>query len=234
MTEEFDRTPAILADVARFAATARRVVTRGRERFMDADDDDQRRIARSLILDLSVAADRLPESFRQSHPDIDWRGIRAVRNFIAHDYDGTDDEILWQVMVVQFPSIMKALQRQKAWTVEDHLREASPEHVSLYHAVAALIAEHGPVTLSVSKTTITFKGIRRGFAGARPTKHGVEGYLDLTRSLAGDPRIRRASPYTKRLFVNHYRVASEADLDATFRGWVAEAYAVGRGDHLAT
>ena len=52
----------------------------------------------------------------------------------------------------------------KVWTVEDHLRDASPEHVALYHAVAALIAEQGPVTLSVSKTTITFKGTRRGFA----------------------------------------------------------------------
>jgi hypothetical protein len=60
------------------------------------------------------------------------------------------------------------------------------------------------------------------------------GYLDLTRSLAGDPRIRNVSPYTKRLFVNHYRVTSEGDLDETFRGWVAEAYAVGRGDHLLT
>jgi hypothetical protein len=122
----------------------------------------------------------------------------------------------------------------KVWTVEDHLRDASPEHVALYHAVATLIAEQGPVTLSVSKTTITFKGARRGFAGARPTKHGVQGYLDLTRSLAGDPRIRRASPYTKHLFVNAYRITSEADLDATFRQWIAEAYAVGRGDHLAT
>jgi hypothetical protein len=120
----------------------------------------------------------------------------------------------------------------RIWTVEDHLRDASPEHVALYHAVAALILEQGPVTLSVAKTTITFKGVRRGFAGARPTKHGVEGYLDLQRPLLGDPRIRNSSPYTKRLFVNHYRVASEADLDDTFRGWIAEAYAVGRGDHL--
>jgi hypothetical protein len=122
----------------------------------------------------------------------------------------------------------------RVWTVDDHLRDARPEHVALYHAVAALIAEQGPVTLSVSKTTITFKGVRRGFAGAHPTRGGVVGYLDLTRSLAGDPRIRNVSPYTKRLFVNHYRVTSEADLDETFRGWVAEAYAVGRGDHLLT
>lgn len=109
MTDDLDRTPALLADIARFAVTARRVVGRGRDRFTDPADDDQRRIARSLIVDLSAAADRLPESFRQVHPEVDWRGIRAVRNFIAHDYDGTDEEILWQAIAVQFPVIVSAL-----------------------------------------------------------------------------------------------------------------------------
>lgn len=109
MTDELDRTPAILADIARFATSARRVVSRGHERFTDRDDDDQRRIARSLLVDLSAAADRLPEPFRQQHPEVDWRGIRAVRNFVAHDYDGTDEEILWQAIAVQFPAIAEAL-----------------------------------------------------------------------------------------------------------------------------
>lgn len=109
MTGDLDRTPAILADIASFAATARRVVGRGHDRFIDPDDDDQRRIARSLLVDLSAAADRMPESFRQGHPEVDWRGIRAVRNFIAHDYDGTDEEILWQAISVQFPAIVSAL-----------------------------------------------------------------------------------------------------------------------------
>jgi len=109
VTADLDRTLAILADVARFAVTARRVVGRGHDCFIDPDDDDQRRIARSLLVDLSAAADRFPESFRQAHVEIDWRGIRAVRNFIAHDYDGTDEEILWQAISVQFPAIVSAL-----------------------------------------------------------------------------------------------------------------------------
>jgi len=104
-----DRVPAILVDGARFAVTARRVVGQGYERFTDPDDDDQRRIARSLVIDLSAAADRLPERFRDDHPELDWRGIRAVRNFIAHDYDGTDADILWQAVAVEFPRIVAAL-----------------------------------------------------------------------------------------------------------------------------
>jgi uncharacterized protein with HEPN domain len=104
-----DRTAAILADIARFAKSAARVAARGHDVFIDPEDDDQRRIARSLVIDLSAAADRLPEDFRVQHPAIDWNGIRAVRNFIAHDYDGTDEEILWQAIAVRMPEIVKEL-----------------------------------------------------------------------------------------------------------------------------
>jgi hypothetical protein len=88
------------------------------------------------------------------------------------------------------------------------------------------------VVVSPSKTTVTFKGARRGFLGARPTRRGVEGYLDLTRSLVGDPRILGSTPYTGRLHVNRYRLASADELDGTFLGWVREAYGVGQGEHL--
>lgn len=103
------RADLILADIASFARTASRVVSRGRERFFDPEDDDQRRIARSLVVDLATAADRLPVSFRAEHPQIDWRGIRAVRNFIAHDYSHVRDELLWDALEVEFPELARAL-----------------------------------------------------------------------------------------------------------------------------
>jgi uncharacterized protein with HEPN domain len=104
-----ERIPALLADMARFAASARRVAERGHARFTDPDDDEQRRIARSLVVDLSTAAARLPSSFRDAHPEVNWNGIRAVRNFVAHDYAGTDEEILWEAVAVEFPRIAQAL-----------------------------------------------------------------------------------------------------------------------------
>lgn len=119
-----------------------------------------------------------------------------------------------------------------AWSVEDHLAGAPPEHVALYRQVEDLIRAQGPVEVSVSKTTITFKGRRRGFAGARPTSRGVRGYLDLMRPVEGDARITNVSPYTTRLFVHQYVLRSPDDVDATFEAWVREAYRVGEGDHL--
>ncbi|MBX9243271.1 hypothetical protein ICW40_00410 [Actinotalea ferrariae] len=119
----------------------------------------------------------------------------------------------------------------RTWSVEDHLEGADPAHVALYRQVEALVLAQGPVEVSVSKTTITFKGRRRGFAGARPTRTGVRGYLDLMR-VVEDPRITNVTPYTSRLFVHQYRLTGPQDLDETFAGWVHEAYRVGEGDHL--
>ena len=120
---------------------------------------------------------------------------------------------------------------QRIWTVEDHLAGQPLESVALYHRFVELLSEIGPFEYSVSKTTITFKGTRRGFAGARPTKGGLRGYLDLQHPIA-DPRVLNSAPYTKRLFVNHFRIAEYDEMDTVFRGWMSEAYAVGGGAHV--
>ncbi len=87
-----ERVPALLADIARFAASARRVVERGHARFADPDDDEQRRIACSLVLDLSTAAARLPLSFREAHPEVIWerhpRGAELHRARLRRDRSG--------------------------------------------------------------------------------------------------------------------------------------------------
>jgi Domain of unknown function (DUF5655) len=119
-----------------------------------------------------------------------------------------------------------------AWTVEDHLAGQPESSVALYRQFVRLVEACGPFSYAVAKTTITFKGSRRGFAGARPTAQGLRGYLDLRRAVE-DPRITNVSPYTKRLFVHHFTVRSADELDDEFAGWVREAYAVGAGEHLA-
>jgi len=120
---------------------------------------------------------------------------------------------------------------QKVWTVRDHLQGKPASVVELYNRFVRLVEACGPVVLSVSKTAITFKGSRRGFAGAKPTNRSLDGYLDLQRRVS-DPRIRRADPYTKRLFVHHFRVTTSDELDEEFARWVRESYEVGQGGHL--
>lgn len=118
-----------------------------------------------------------------------------------------------------------------SWTVEDHLEGMPSESVAMFHRFIALVERCGPFTCSPSKTTITLKGERRGFAGARPTPTGLTVYLDLQRAVES-PRIRNVSAYTKRLWVHHLRLTSMDELDEELAGWVREAYAVGAGEHM--
>jgi hypothetical protein len=117
------------------------------------------------------------------------------------------------------------------WTVDDHLAGQPEASIELYRQFVRLVEACGPFSYAVSKTSITFKGTRRGFAGARPTSQGLRGYLDLQRGVE-DPRISNVSPYTRRLFVHHFRVTAPEELDEEFAGWVREAYAVGAGAHV--
>lgn len=119
------------------------------------------------------------------------------------------------------------------WTVEDHLDNKPAASIALFRQIEQEVLRREDVRVSVSKTTVTFKGSRRGFFGARPTKTGVDGYFDIMRSLGtDDKRIRRISPYQHNLFVHQYRLESAADLDDDFLSWLREAYGVGNGAHL--
>jgi Domain of unknown function (DUF5655) len=117
------------------------------------------------------------------------------------------------------------------WVVESHLAGKPTEIVGLYRGFIGLLTACGPFSYAVSKTAITLKGTRRGFAGAKPTHRSLDGYLDLQRQVR-DPRIRRSSPYTKGLFVHQFRITTPDQLDDVFAGWVRDAYAVGSGAHL--
>ncbi len=119
------------------------------------------------------------------------------------------------------------------WTIEDHLRDKPAAAVAMYNRFIELVERCGPFTYAVAKTTITLKGTRRGFAGARPTARGLlAGYFDLQRE-ARDPRIISVSPYTACLFVHQFRVSTMDELEDDFGGLLCEAYQVGAGAHVS-
>ena len=99
----------ILSDITDFAHSASRIVSRGRAAFLDPADDTQRRAGKSVVIDLSAAADDLPEWFRNQHPEVPWRELRATRNFAAHDYHNVNQEVMWRVLETEFPRILLQL-----------------------------------------------------------------------------------------------------------------------------
>jgi hypothetical protein len=112
---------------------------------------------------------------------------------------------------------------REEWTVERHLAAGSERGRSLFRRFEKIVAACGDFTHSVAKTTVTFKGPKRGFAGARPQGDRLVGYFDVTRKIQ-DPRIRSTAPYQSDLFVHHFRIEDEAQLDEEFASWIADAY----------
>jgi hypothetical protein len=110
--------------------------------------------------------------------------------------------------------------------VEDHLAGKPDEIIAPYRRFIDLVAACGPFSYRVTRTAITLKGSWRGFAGAKAAKRSLDGFLDVQRQLRA-PRILRASPYTKRLFVHQFRVTSPDQLDEEFPAM--ESRRAGRG-----
>src|SRR5947209_3346110 len=65
----------------------------GREVFL-SETLIQDAVVRNLQV-LAESTQRLSEALKQSHPQIDWRGIKGFRNVVVHDYLGIDIKRVW-------------------------------------------------------------------------------------------------------------------------------------------
>lgn len=65
-------------------------------------------VVRNLII-IGEAAARIPEEICQSHREIPWPDMRAMRNFVVHEYFGVSDKILWDTVQTDLPSLVPKL-----------------------------------------------------------------------------------------------------------------------------
>jgi len=69
-------------------------------------------VLRNLEL-IGEAARHIPDSVRQSHPDIPWRRVIATRNRLIHAYLGIDNDIIWSIIRDDVPSLLTELKQIK-------------------------------------------------------------------------------------------------------------------------
>lgn len=115
--------------------------------------------------------------------------------------------------------------------LEHHFTGKPPRIRALYDAVVAAIRELGPVEILPEKTRIAFH-VRMSFAQVTPRRGWLDGHVVLARRLES-PRFRSVQTFSPRHHVHVFRVEHLDDIDAEFRSWMAEAYAVGEQKHLA-
>ncbi len=81
-----------------------------KEAFL-SDKRTQRAVVMSLVIVGEAAIkimDRFPD-FTSQHPLIPWRGMRGLRNRIAHGYFDLDLDIVWETVDTALPELLKQL-----------------------------------------------------------------------------------------------------------------------------
>jgi uncharacterized protein with HEPN domain len=78
-----------------------------REEF-GRDPKTQDAVIRNLEI-LGEAAKRIPESFKETHPEVPWKKIVAMRDKLIHHYFGVSLDIVWATVQNDIPEIRPAL-----------------------------------------------------------------------------------------------------------------------------
>jgi len=114
--------------------------------------------------------------------------------------------------------------------LETRLAHASPVVRATFDAVVDAVTALGPVEVLPQRTRIALH-VRMSFAALVPRSRWLDGHLVLARRV-DSARFRRIDVYSPRNVVHTFRLASPAEVDEQFRAWLAEAYRVGRQEHL--
>ena len=82
----------------------------GKDDFLE-DKRTQQAVIMSLII-IGEAATKVMEvygEFTQRHPEVPWRGMRGMRNRIAHGYFDTNLDVVWDTVQTALPDLLKQL-----------------------------------------------------------------------------------------------------------------------------
>ncbi len=99
--------------VAHMLETARRAlrIVEGK-RSVDFFADETLRLALTrLVQVIGEAARRVSVGFVQTHPEVPWKAVTGMRNKLVHDYMGVDEDMIWDTVTKELPSLVTALDR---------------------------------------------------------------------------------------------------------------------------
>jgi uncharacterized protein with HEPN domain len=81
--------------------------TRDGKSAFDADFVIQDAVIRQYEV-IGEIAKRLPDDLLNTQPNVNWRAVKGFRDFLSHNYDRVDLEVVWQA-VEQLPTLQKAI-----------------------------------------------------------------------------------------------------------------------------
>jgi uncharacterized protein with HEPN domain len=82
-----------------------------REAFF-GDDRTYHAVVHCLLI-VGEAAKRIPEDVRRQMPQVEWRKIAGMRDWMVHAYFSINDEILWDAIETNVPDLLRTVRAFK-------------------------------------------------------------------------------------------------------------------------
>lgn len=99
-----------LGDLADFVREAAYLTSKGREAYL-ADSMEGallRNAGERILIKVATVAEKLPQAFKDEHPEVDWQGINRMRNLVHHD-DRVSHDLAWAALSVRIPELGSSL-----------------------------------------------------------------------------------------------------------------------------
>lgn len=99
------RDAAALREIIRLCGVGASLVERGYGWYTGDPDNVPGFAAESLIIKIGENVARLSTETTEAHPEVPWSLIKRMRDRLAHHYEGTDYDAVWDTLVVDLPVI---------------------------------------------------------------------------------------------------------------------------------
>lgn len=62
---------------------------------------------------IGEAIKNIYEEVRENYPDVEWKQIMAMRNVLAHEYWGVDEQVIWSAIRKNLPELKEIITKIK-------------------------------------------------------------------------------------------------------------------------
>ncbi|MEK9151362.1 MAG: DUF86 domain-containing protein [Patescibacteria group bacterium] len=106
--------PSIFLDhILESIALIEKYITDVSEETFLSDIGTQDKVIRRLSV-IGEAASQLPEEVRRAYPDVKWKEIIGMRNFLIHEYFGVTLSEVWLTVKRDLPELRQQLQQARS------------------------------------------------------------------------------------------------------------------------
>ena len=77
--------------------------------FLEANEQVYFNASITLLIAIGEEVKKIDKQLLQSEPRIEWQNISDMRNVLAHDYRGVDEDIVFKVVKIELPRLKLVL-----------------------------------------------------------------------------------------------------------------------------